>query len=321
MPPAALRFRLGAPTDLVHCAELLPPGFRAPGPVQRHLIELWGRLLAGEARTFPIFEDLERAYPASIEGFGLSVFVSDRFLAEFCASPQPYVSALLYERMLAGDDVVLTPEQLVRANATTGINVLSLHFGLRNHDLSDARTAQVLTTMGAAFYFFHGGYRISTLTAEVYGAAAAAYMAAGGFRLTEDFQKRSPGTFADLPPDQYPYLFMLRREWVEPAAVNPLTHLFYAPAPRIGFSATERRVLERALLNETDGSIARNLGISDDTVKKTWRNIYERVGRNAGYLLPEERRTAAGGRGQEKRRHLLEYLRTHLEELRPPRSR
>jgi DNA-binding CsgD family transcriptional regulator len=179
---------------------------------------------------------------------------------------------------------------------------------------------QVLAAGSASFFFFHNGYRIAAVINEVFGVRSAEYMTAGGFRLMEDFQKRSPQMFAGLPADQYPYLFMLRREWVEPAAVNPLTQLFYAPAPRIGFSATERRVLERALLNESDGSIARNLGVSDDTVKKIWRNIHERVGQNAGYLLPEEHRRADGARGQEKRRHLLEYLRTHLEELRPPRS-
>jgi len=102
--------------------------------------------------------------------------------------------------------------------------------------------------------------------------------------------------------------------------VNPPAQLFFAPAPRIGFSTTERRVLERALLNQSDEAIARGLSTTEDAVKKTWRNIHERVDRNASYLLPERHRASAGARGQEKRRHLLEYLRVHLEELRPPRA-
>ena len=81
-------------------------------------------------------------------------------------------------------------------------------------------------------------------------------------------------------------------------------------SPRIHFSAAERRLLERALLNEPDAAVA---------VLKTWRGIYERVNRRLLQLIPIGG-IAGGSRGQEKRRHLLLYLRGHLEELRPCRS-
>jgi hypothetical protein len=152
---------------------------------------------------------------------------------------------------------------------------------------------------------------------EVYGAQAARYMEAGGFRLVHDFQMEAPAAFAGVPPQQYPYLFMLRREWVEPAAVNPLSMLFSAPAPRIYFSAAQRRVLERALLNESDVHIAGALDISQDAVKPTWRHIYSRIGQRAPYVFPAGDSSPSGSRGQEKRRHVLDYLRAHLEELRP----
>jgi DNA-binding CsgD family transcriptional regulator len=317
MHSLSFRFRLCSRADLAYCAELLPAGFRASPPVRRQLIALWDRLLASDARTFCIIEDLERAHPANIEAFGLSVFVTDRFIAEFCASPRPYVSALFYERMLAGEDVILTREQLPLANSATGINVLAMHFGLRNEDLSHARTAQALAAGTAAFYFLHGGYRINTLINEVYGAQAARYVETGGFRLVRDFQRALPAEFAGVPADQHPYLFMLRRDWVAPGAVSPLSLLFSAPMPRIFFTATERCVLERALLNETDAHIAECLGISIDGVKKAWRNIYGRVSRRAPHVVPASDLGLSGSRGAEKRRHLLDYLRTHLEELRP----
>lgn len=317
--PVALRFRLGTPADFARCVELLPPGFRAEGSIRQRLIDLWGQLLAGEARTFAVIEDLERRREASIAGFGLSVFVSDRFVDEFWASPRPYISALFYERMLAGGDVGLSPEQLTDANASGGINVLGLHFGMSNHDLSDPRSAQVLSAGSSAFHFFHAGYRLRTVLNEVYGANAAAYMTAGGFRLVHDFQRLAPTVFADVPAEHYPYLFMLHREWIVPAAVNTMAQLFFAPNPRIFFSASERRVLERALLNYSDAHTAQCLGVSDDGIKKTWRRIHERVELHAPFLLPETSRMPCGSRGQEKRRHLLEYLRTHLEELRPAR--
>ena len=74
------------------------------------------------------------------------------------------------------------------ANWTAHIHVVALDFGLRNPDLTDARTARALVTGSAGFYFFHTGYRINALFNEVYGARAARYMESGGFRLMRDWQ-------------------------------------------------------------------------------------------------------------------------------------
>ena len=154
--------------------------------------------------------------------------------------------------------------------------------------------------------------------AEHYGGQAARYMKRGGFRLVHDFRQTSPAAFAGVPDNEIPYFFALRREWVEPAAISGLSQLFTAQPPRICFSPAERRILERALLNETDAAIAEALGISRHAVLKTWRGIYERVNRQLPQLIPKSGMTA-GSRGQEKRRHLLLCLRGHLEELRPGR--
>jgi hypothetical protein len=317
--PGAFRFRLAQPRDLSHCVGLLPSGCRLASSIRGRLLEIWAGLLASDARTFSIVDDIEHDHPANIEGFGLSVFVADAFAEELIGTPpRAHASALFYERLLAGEKVLLAREELQAAHLTAGINVLVLHFGLRNEDLSDPRTAQVLNAGSAAFYFFHGGYRIRTMLNEVYGEQAARYMERGGLRLVHDFRQTSPAAFAGVPDHKLPYFFALRREWVEPAAISPLSQMFTAPQPRIFFSAAERRILERALLNETDAAIAEALGISRNGVLKAWRGIYERVDRRLPQLIPK-RGATDGSRGQEKRRHLLLYLRVHLEELRPGR--
>jgi DNA-binding CsgD family transcriptional regulator len=315
--PGAFRFRLATPRDLPHCVRLLPPGFQLADSVRRRLPEIWARLLASDARTFPLIDDIENDHPANIEGFGLSVFVTDPFAEELIHTPRANAPAQFYERLLAGDKVLLTREELHSAQVTNGINVLALHFGLHNHDLTDPRSAQVLAAGTAAFCFFHGGYRIRTILAEHYGEQTARFMERGGFRLVHDFRQLSPAAFAGVPNDELPYFFALRREWVEPAVMSPLSQLFASLPARLHFSAAERRILERALLNEADAAIAKALGISRHAVLKTWRGIYERVNRQQPQLIPKS--GADGSRGPEKRRHLLLYLRTHLEELRPGR--
>lgn len=317
---AALRFRIARREDLPHCVELLPKGFRASDTVRRQLVHLWGKFLAAEGRTFTVIEDLERPHPESIEAFGLSLFVSDRFFEEFCAAPRPYLPALCYERMLAGDDILLTEEQIRAANSAGGLSIVNLDFGLRNSDLSDTRTTQVLMAGSSAFYFFHAGYRIRAIANEVYGAQPARYMESGGFRLARNYQRESPAAFEHLSPEEYPYLFLLRREWMQPAVIHPLSQLFSVPVPRIRFSRSERRVLEGALLNESDAQIASRIGVSLSGIKKTWQNIYARTERQIPSLMPAGEGPPERSRGLEKRRHLLDYLRLHLEELRPIRS-
>jgi len=313
----AFRFRLGRRADISHCLEMLPSPFRLEPPIQRRLPALWEKLYRSEARAVAIIEDFSSSPPFRIEGFGLSAVVSDHFIDEFLASPQPYVSALFYERMIADESVLLTTEQIAEANATTGVNMLALHFGMRNEDFADPRSQQVVAASGAASFYCHGGYRLRGVLMEVYGPEPLRFMKAGGFRLVRDFQAASPQSFAGRFSTDYPYLLMLRREWLEPSTINPMSRLFFTPPPRIFFSTAERKVLERAVLNEPDRSIAVELGISEAAIKKTWRNIFERAGRNAPYLLPADELARENGRGQEKRRYLLDYLRTHLEELRP----
>jgi DNA-binding CsgD family transcriptional regulator len=313
----AFRFRIGTRHDLPRCVELLPAGFHASRAVRQHLVQLWERLLAVEARVFAVIEDLEQTHPGNIEAFGMSAFVTDRFVEEFFASPRAYLPALIYERLLAGENIVLSAQELLKANTTTGINIVVLHFGMRNEDLAAARTVQALAAGSAAFYFFHGGYHVNCVINEVYGEQSARYMEAGGFRLMRDFQSEAPAAFAGVSPAHYPYLFVLRQDGMEPGAVNQLSMLLSKSAPRIFFSNTERRLLERALLNESDAQICAGLNVSVDAVKKTWRSIYARVSRRAPFVIPAGDIGPTGSRGQEKRRHLLEYLRTHLEELRP----
>jgi hypothetical protein len=72
-------------------------------------------------------------------------------------------------------------------------------------------------------------------------------------------------------------------------------------------------------MGETCEKLAAALSISPWTVKKRWSAIYERVADVDSELLPPAVANGAHAlsRGAERRRYLLNYLRQHLEELRP----
>jgi DNA-binding CsgD family transcriptional regulator len=95
--------------------------------------------------------------------------------------------------------------------------------------------------------------------------------------------------------------------------------LFVYTAPRFHFSRSERVLLQHALMGETCEQLAASLSLSPWTVKKRWHAICDRVAAVDGELLPPPIAYGAhaSSRGAERRRHLLNYLRQHLEELRP----
>lgn len=315
-----MRYRAATLSDLSTFRSLLHPAFRVSDRVRARIEELWADLLVRDSIVFAVVEDPARRHPDSIRGFGATVFVSDSFAREFQARPSPYLSAIVYEEMVSGRSPVLSPREIARGHAGDGLDLVVLHFGLRNHDMSDERTQRTLMCASDAFYFFHAGYRIRSLMQEVYGSEQAEYMEAGGFRLMEDFGDH-PDVSSGPADERRPRLFGLDRRSIRPGAVNTLSFLFHPRRPVLNLSGAVQRVLVRAMLHESDGQIAKALGISADAVKKTWRRAFDQVSRLSPGILGEPHEVWSDRRGAEKRHHLISYLRLHLEEVRPVQTR
>jgi hypothetical protein len=95
-------------------------------------------------------------------------------------------------------------------------------------------------------------------------------------------------------------------------------HIFHMAEPRLGLTPAEQRVVLRALLGESDRRIAEALHLSTETVRSAWDSAYGRIARVVPAVF-EGDVVEHTGRGAEKRRLAVEYLRQHLHELRPHR--
>jgi hypothetical protein len=313
-----MRYRFARSDDFKTLQSLLPVEFRPSQRVRDSLFDLWHELNADGRLRMSVVEDPELGTQLGIQIAGISGFVRDDFLQEYLADPYPGVAAEIYERVLDGRSPLLSEAEIRAANSGRGLNLVMLHFAMRNPDLSEVRVQQAMVAVNASFFFFYGGYRLRSAMQEVYGLQAAKYMEAGGFRIASDFAGSSADDVPATSREQPPFLLLLRKEEVQPSVVNPLSFLFYPVPPRIHFSPAEQKLLERALLNQSDLEISQDLGVSLDAVKKTWRRIYQRSARVTPHLLgADEANNGTASRGMEKRRHLLDYLRIHLEELRP----
>ncbi|MDQ2688075.1 MAG: hypothetical protein M3Y28_09440, partial [Armatimonadota bacterium] len=109
----------------------------------------------------------------------------------------------------------------------------------------------------------------------------------------------------------------------EEARIQPgsyISVMFQHTPPRIWFRPAEQQLLLQALQGVTDEEMAASLNLSQSAVKNRWRGIYDRVMKSAADLLPQhsfENGLSDQKRSKEKRRRLLNYLRYHMEELRP----
>ena len=312
-----MRYRFANPTDMESFREMLEPGFKPNPEVQGRLLDLWKTLMAEGAIRITVIEEPGLPQPLAIQAVGASVFIKDDFAEDFARAPRPGLAAEIYHRVLSGGSPILSQAEVREANSGRGLHLVMLHFALRNPDLSDLKVQQLMMAVNASFVFFYSGFRMRTIMQEVYNRQAADYMRAGGFRLVQDFPAVAAGGNGAAHPDADAYLLRMSATDTLPAVVNPISLLFSPVQPRIYFSSSEQRVVERALLNQTDAEISQDLGISLDTVKKTWRRVYDRAAKTVPFLADKEGLETQGARGSEKRRYLLEYVRLHLEELHP----
>ena len=320
-----MRYRLVQQEDLPACLDLFDRNGRCrlSPRVREHLPRLWSEWLAQDRRmpkSFVLWEDLSTPNAPRVEAIGTGHFVRDEVYDLLLDVPQPYLIDRLYGMVLDGHQPFLDQREIARGNAGEGLSLLMSLYLQREHDL-DHRDSQRLRPLGpAAWYFCHAGFNVRRLLSEVYGRAGGAYMAAGGFDLLHVFE---PGP--DLPPDRpdsEPHQLAIDRANQPPRAMQPMSlWLLHPPAPVLGLSASLQSVAILALQGDTDRAIAARLGISADAVKQAWRGILKAVSTHMPDLCSDTTDATADGaapvRGAEHRRVVIEYLRQHMEELRP----
>jgi len=317
-----LYVRLIRPDDFAACVSLIHPGFKAGARVRAAMPSLWRRLLAAGQLHGGVMVDSHQPDAGTVVGFGMGVYIEDAFVDEYFGAPQPYLNALVYERILSGRSPVLDRRALRDANTAGRLTLLVLHFGMRETNPPTQRELDIVEKGRLGFRLLHEGYRVKRVLQEVYGPLGLAYMKAGGFRLASDFSSYFAG-LAGTPPacEEHPYLMTIARD--DPESRLPgsaVSYLFQHAEPRFGFTPAEQRVLRRTLTDETDEMVADTLGVSRDAVKKLWRRIYQRVAAVDPGLLdggdqPGGPDLIAHVKG--RRLRLIRYLRYHLEELRP----
>ncbi len=315
-----LTYRALEAADIEHCLSLAANDYAENPDISPRAPQLWRRLLAAGALNGMVLEDLTRAPGERLAAFGMSVFVTPEFMAEARRGETPGPAALAAHRVLAGKSPVLEPDAVRRANSGPGLHLLVLHYAEVLPDPTPERLQSVRDKQVETFFFVHGGYRYAEMLVEHRPDRLRQFALEGGFRVRSEYGAcyRSHAR----PPGECPTLLGITREETLPHPGLHVARLFLYTPPRFYFKPREQALLWQALLDKTDEETAAALDVTVAAVKKRWVGIYDRVADIAPALFPDLPETGPGGRvrekrGQEKRRHLLRYLRGHPEELRP----
>lgn len=316
-----LMARKGSVKDLASCCALhdllrLP----YPGTSRRIVPEMWRTLLANGAMQLFVVEDRARAAGSRIVSFGATVFVTDKFCSQARSTLAPYLGVELARLHLARRLPVLNRAQVARANASDGLNLIMCFEGWALDGFSPEQMVAVREKHAEAFYFCLHGYSIKEFLTDPIGPEMSQWMLDAGARLRRNYSNYfRRHHIPEAEPWQRPCLVGLTKEEALAHPGASIAGLFIYTPPRFRFNRSQRMLLQHALIGETREKLARSLSISPWTVKKRWEAIYERVADVDNELLPAP--IACGShissRGAERRRYLLNYLRQHLEELRP----
>jgi hypothetical protein len=316
-----LMARGGFPEDVAPCYTLHRSlGLPYTSASWRALPDMWRAMLSKGTMKIFLVEDRGRPVGSRVVSFSAIVFVTDEFCLEARSTLPPYLSVELARRYLSHQLPVLNREQIARANAGGGLNVVMCFEGWACDGLSPEQVLALREKQSEALHLTLSGYRVKEFLAEQIGEEDLQWMLGAGSRLRRNYSDCFAKSGVPEPESsQRPWLVGLTKE---EALTNPGSNiggLFICPPPRFYFNRSQRVLLQRALMGETCETLATSLSLSPWTVKKRWHEIYDRVADVDGELLPPPVAygARASSRGAERRRYLLNYLRQHLEEVRP----
>lgn len=302
-------------SDVDTCLPLLASRFLCPPESVEALGALWREIIVegngiAALALDPVTKDVIQ--------FGISVFVADERADAYHACRTPLIAQHLLADWRRGERPFLSATEIARANAGAGLNLVVPWYGgiLSGGEPDERMYAADYESSRRVFR----GWNLRSHTAEIFPHNERREGEDWGKTMEFRVGEYTPAQLAaaGIPSHQAPCVWMARRE---DALTNPsyaLTLLFSSYArPIFGFTPNEQRILRLALDGHTDDSIAKISATSSTTVKKRLRDIYAKVSDASPPAPGLAKPILNGARGAETRRHLLNYLRDHPEELRP----
>ena len=273
-------------------------------------IEIWKGLIRSRSFNCTVIEAGRPVQGHRIVGFGAAVFVSRAFADAELSQPRPCVNSRIIASIDSGRSVVLSEAELRACNTTGGLDMVVLFGSWRRDILNPAGVSEVATALATRFMEQHLGHRFNRLMIESVGPEEDA--------MGEQMHAWRRVCKFDEPGQPTRTLWVLTAEDALNVAASIINPLFHRGEPILRLRDADQRLLLAALGGVTDEELSSKLDISLTAVKKRWLSIFERtIDARPDLFPPVDGQKDGQKRGRQKRHHVLAYMRTHPEELRP----
>ncbi len=267
---------------------------------------VWRKLIHSPSFNSIVIESSET--PGRILAFGASLFVAADVATREIANPRSNLNSRIIAGIAQGDAVIRSEADLYQTDAREPLDGVILYGNWITGVLDEEQLMEVQRLLPWLFVERHLGYRLNRFFSEGIGAQADHMASSGVWRVTARFADRSSQLAV-----------MTRREAVLVSG-SLAPSLFRFREPILALRDSERHLLAEALTYRSDVDLAKRMNLSVATVKKRWQALFDRIAVAHPELLPSDENTdAVRTRGPQKRHHVLAYVRSHPEELRPYR--
>lgn len=267
--------------------------------------DVWARmpklleeLLQDDLIRLAYIESLPSGEPRMLGGIS---FIDPEYVSQARAKEWTLPNTV-FRAVLEHRSPFLSPKKLGKMNAQCEVHLMNFFGNFDDIDLTRSEMANFYDVSNHGYYFFHFGYAYRALWVDVSPPFHVRELQNQGMQVERELK---------LPTGQTSTLMCLTRDF---ARANPYLRrsaYFFPPVPRFRFALGEQGILELCMLEVADQDIAGRLHVSMDAIKKRWRSIYTKVDlADPGLLADVDSGTA-------RRRALLNYLKMHLEEIRP----
>jgi len=299
-----MKWRAACADDLIECLGIEPRHLGHQIVGCERALTIWSALLRSRSFNSTVLVADISGFANRIIGFGSSVFVTADFATQELQQPRPGLNDRLIASVASGRSVVRPESELGCAGDALDIVILSGNW--LGEGLSPEQVAEAQMRLAYIFVECHVGYRLNRILCEATGDPQYRSLESSGgvWRKVEGFTGDRT-------------LFVMTRD---ARLVNGslAASLFRYKEPVLHLRDTDKHLLVEALHGGTDGELAVRLNLSSSSIKKRWRSLFERIADARPDLLPEgDDKGWNGSRGLQKRHHVLAYVRSHPEELRP----
>jgi hypothetical protein len=292
---------------LTQCLEITPRHLGEELVGRSRALQVWRSLTRSRMFRSAVLECPTAGAATRICGFGSSVFVRRDFADRELAEPRPFLNSRVIASVAENDSVILSEKSLASCNEGNGLDIVVLCGGWLPEGLDPDQVHQAQMLLPAGFAEVHLGFRLNRIFSEAIGEVQRDYLTSSGvWRIVTEFGTTDRS------------LALLSRESAFAVSGSVAANLFQYESPLLELRDSDKHLLSETLDGGTDSEVAGRMHLSLASVKKRWQALFERIAQVQPALLHEsETRMSEGSRGVQKRHHVLAYVRSHPQEVRP----